>query len=478
MAIPKINVLTKEEVESIHLSSLNILEHVGVYLPKKEVLNMLDNQGAQIDYKKNIAKIPSHVVEEYIHKAPSEITLYARDPNFVMTLKPGNIYFSLGGGPTQIIDMKNNVSREASLNDLKELIKIADALNNFSQIGEVVVPSNVPPELSTYYIWVSLLKNTRKNVIMYVGDAGCVRDGVRMASIVVGSEEELVKKPIIFFSGCIGQPLTYEKLFLEGFIEVVKHRIPLMVFSGVMAGATSPVTLAGTLALSNAEVLSGIMLAQMISPGTPVVYSNWSRIFDMKSGNVSFGSPEFTLFRIAVSQLAQRYNIPICNSGFQTDSKLLDAQNGFEQYNALISLLAGSNLILGGTMDGANLVDPLSWVVDDELAAGFLRVMKGLQIDHGTLALDVIQNVGPGLGHNFLAVEHTHRNLKKEHWLDYKIMERRPLATWKKNGAKECRQRAKEILKEKLKSYIPEPLPVDIQKKLDAIIKEAKTKLL
>jgi trimethylamine--corrinoid protein Co-methyltransferase len=480
MGRPKIDLLTDEELESIHLASLDILEHVGVYLPLKEVLDILAQKGAQVDYAKSLAKIPSKIVEEYVHKAPSEFTLCARNAKFNMTLKPGSTHFVTGSGATRFVDIESNIPREAALDDLIQLIKIADALENFSGIGELVVPGDVPPDLSPHYIWASLLKNSRKHIMMYLNNASCVRDAVRMASCVVGSEgETLATRPLIDFTACIGSPLAYEKQFLEGFVEVANRRIPLLVESGVMAGATGPVTLAGTMALCNAEILSGITIAQAISPGMPVVYSNWCRIFDMKAGNASLASPEYALMRIGVAELVQRYyKIPINQGGFTTDSKVLDAQTGYEKYIALISSLAGTNLVLGGELDGGSLMDPLGWVIVDELAYSYLRIMDGLRVDEDSLALDIIRAVGPGPGHNFLATEHSRKNLRREHWLDYAVTERRTFGAWARDGAKDARQRAREKLKAILEKYQPEPLSVDVQDELDRIVKEAGKRLL
>ena len=477
MAKPTINILTDEELESVHLTSFKILEDVGAYLPSKEILRMLADNGAQVNYTTNIARFPRGVVKEYISKAPSEFTLAARDEDYNMNLRPGNFYFGIGSGAVRFRDVETGEARTATVSDFENLIKISDVLSNFSFVGEAVTPIDVPPDLAAQYMWASLLKHSRKHIHMYLNDPLSVRDGINMASAVVGSEEELVRKPIIDFLACIGQPLTFEKRFLEGFVEAAKHGIPLWVHSGAMAGATGPVTLAGTLALCNAEILGGITIAQMTRPGTPVIYTNWARIFDMKSQNVTFGSPEFAMLRIATGQLVRKYyRIPFSNAGFQTDSKLLDAQNGYDAHTTLIGMLAGSNLLLGSTIDGANMTDPLSWVINNELAAHYRQIIKGFRVDEMTLAFDIVKSVGAGPGHNFLATKHTHDHLREQHWLDYAISERRPFSLWEKDGSKDTRQRAKVWLQSKLKAYKPEPLSVDVQRNIDQVLEQAKSR--
>ena len=466
--------LTNDEVESVHHASLDILQNVGIHVTLKEAQDMFAKNGAIVDYEKNIAKFPPDVVMDYVRKAPTEFALYSRNSKFDMFLTPGNAYFGFGPGPTRFLDIDTGRAREATLNDLDKLIRLADSLENFSFISELVYPTDVPPAVTTQYIWASAFKNSSKHMQMYIEGADYVRDGIAMASAVSGSEEALAKKPIIDFLGCVGQPLTYETKLITGFMEAAKHKIPVYVQSGAMAGATGPATLAGTLALCNAEILSGIVVLQMTNPGTPVVYMNWARIFDMKSANVTFNSPEFVKLRIAVGQLVRRcYHIPFASPGFQVDSKMLDVQAGYEKYVTLISMLAGANVMLGETVSGANHTDPLGWIIDDELAANYKQIMKGFPVNNETLALDVVRSVGTGPGRNFLGTKHTHEHFRENQWLDYTISDRRSDTIWEKDGAKDAKQRARKKLEERL-THQPEQLPNDVQKELDRIVSDAR----
>jgi len=474
MGKPKISVLTDAEVDLVHQSSLDILEHVGAYLPSKEALDILANAGAHIDYEKSIARIPPNLVEECLRKAPSEFKLFARDPRFNLTLGSGNTYFAVGAGSTLLIDMETDECREANTHDLADMVRMVDGLDNLFVNNEIVLPRDVPPEASAQHMWNVLFNNTSKHFELYLGDADGVKDAIRMASAVVGSEEQLAKKPIMHFVACIGQPLTYEKAFLEGLVEAARRRIPLFLDSGAAAGGTGPATLAGTLALANAEILSGITLVQIISPGIPIIIGNWARTFDLRSETICFCGPEYALMRIAAGQLAQRYNLPLSQGGFQADSKILDLQASYEKYIALISLLAGTHLIVGsGMLDAASVVDPINFIIDDEIAASYSRINRGIDVNLETLAFDIIKSVGSGPGHNFLSTEHTFRNYRKENWLDYTITERRPRSLWRRDGSKDMRQRALEKARNILKTHQPEHLPSDTQAELDQIVREA-----
>lgn len=477
MGEPSINVLTDAEIELIHRSSLDILEQVGAYLPFRETLDMLASAGADVDYGKNIATFPSDLVEECLRKAPSEVKLFARNPKFNANLGSGKSYFAAGAGSTLLIDMETGECREANTRDLVEMIKIVDALQHLHVNNEIVLPRDVPPEVSAQHMWAALFKNTCKNCELYLGEPDGVKDAIRMASAVVGGEEKLAKEPIIHFVACIGQPLTYEKSFLEGIVEAAKHKIPLFLDSGAAAGATGPATLAGTLALANAEILSAITIAQLVSPGVPVIYANWARAFDLKSETTSFCGPEYALMRIAAGQLAAQYNVPLAQGAFQADSKILDLQAAYEKYIGLISLLAGTDLIVGsGMLDAASVVDPLNFIIDDEIAASYSRIKKGLEVNEETLALDVIKSVGPGPGHNFLGTEHTFKHFRKETWLDYTIIERRPRSIWTRDGSKDMKQRALDKTRHILKTHEPEPLAREIQAELHQIVKEAEAR--
>ena len=475
---PIIGVLTDPEIDLVHKASVDILEQVGVYLPVREALDIFRNSGAKVDYDTHIAKIPPHVVETCIRKVPSEFNLYSRNSKFDLKIAPGSTYYAAGAGSTRLIDIDTAECRDATIDDLAMTVRLVDALDNIFVNTETVLPRDVPPAVSSQYMWATMLRNTAKNCEVYLGDMNSVRDAVRMASAVVGSEEQLVKKPIIHFLSCVGQPLTYEKAFLEGFMEVAKRKIPMLLQSGAAAGATGPATLAGTLALVNAEILSEIILSQLISPGLPVFYGNWARTFDMKSQVICFAGPEYVLMRIAAGQLVKRYGIPLAMGGFQADSKILDIQGGYEKYIALISVLAESNLIVGsGMLDAASILDPLNFIIDDELAASYSRVKRGFEVNTDTLALDVIKSVGCGPARNFLAKEHTLKNFRKETWLGYKTIERRPWELWNRDGAKDTRQRLRERAKEIIKTYQPERLPADVDRELDLILKEAHARM-
>lgn len=287
MASPKISVLTDEEVDLVHSASLNILEQVGIYAPVSELLDLFGKAGASVDHEKKIVKIPQHLVEECIRKAPREVKLCARNPKFDLNLKHGNVYFGTGSGPIYVIDMETKERRVGTIDDLASLARIIDALQNIMMTGEIITPQDVPMDLAPQYGWATILKNCSKHLEVYMGDVDHVNDAIKMASAVIGDEDELRRRPLINFFACVGQPLNFERSFLEGFIKAAQRRIPISIQSGAMAGATGPATLAGTLALSNAEILAGVTVAQIVNPGVPVIYASWARTFALGTNTIS-----------------------------------------------------------------------------------------------------------------------------------------------------------------------------------------------
>jgi trimethylamine--corrinoid protein Co-methyltransferase len=201
---------------------------------------------------------------------------------------------------------------------------------------------------------------------------------------------------------------------------------------------------------------------------------NWARVFDLRSETINFCGPEYALMRISGGQMARRYGIPLIQGGFQADAKILDLQASYEKYIGLISLLAGTNMIVGsGMLDAASVVDPLNFIIDDEIAASYTRINKGLEVNVETLALDVIKSVGAGPGRNFLNTAHTLKHFRKETWLDYTISERRPRSIWIKDGSKDMKQRALEKARKILMTHQPLPLDKDVQTELDGIVRSA-----
>jgi trimethylamine--corrinoid protein Co-methyltransferase len=292
-----------------------------------------------------------------------------------------------------------------------------------------------------------------------------------MAAVIAGGEEELKRRPNIFTTCNVISPLEYMVEQTEGLIEYAKMGLPVDIASEPQCGATSPVTLAGTLVQQTAEILGMIVITQLVNPGTPVLMGTVAAAMDMRNGMIALGGVEAALFNVAHAQVSQFYQIPSRGTGSNTESKSLDMQAGYEKaITLLLPAMAGVNMIFyPGTMDHATTVSLESLLIDHEICDMMDRLLRGISVTDEKLALDMIDRVGPG-GH-FLRQKHTMRYLEEEHFLP-KLSDRDSYETWVEKGEKTLQERAKDQVKKILREHEPLPMDEAIEKELLAIIKE------
>jgi trimethylamine--corrinoid protein Co-methyltransferase len=470
-----LKILTKRDLRKIHEATLDVLENVGVTIYEKEALDLLRGVGANVDNENKIVKIPRYLIEEAIKKSPSSIRLCGRNPNNDIILEGRRVYTAGGADGIYVIDLENGKLRLATLKDLQDLTRLQDSLDNIHAIMGIVNPSDVSPIGVDRLRCCELIKNTEKHILRDAQGKDGVKDQIEIAAVVVGSREELKKRPIISFVDCTTSPLKHEKINTEVLIEAAKNNIPVVVESDVVAGATAPVTIAGALIVQNAEVLSGILIAQLENPGTPVIYGNMSSIMDMRTANVALGSPELGIIQVITAQLCQEfYEIPFMGCGGISDSKSTDAQASLEKTLTLAqAALAGTNLIheMAGMLDSLFTVSYEQVVIDDEIMGAIYRILKGTKVTDETLAIDVIADVGP-LGSHFLTKDHTRKFLRQEQWIPG-ILIREKRESWERKGSKSMREMAREKAKKILKEHWPEQLEKDLVFRMEEIVKKA-----
>ena len=297
-------------------------------------------------------------------------------------------------------------------------------------------------------------------------------DTIRLASIVAGGEEELKKRPMLLGFHNPVSPLQHSKELTEGLMVYAKYKQPVSIAPEAQAGATAPITLAGLLTQQNAEVLSGITIAELTNPGTPVLYGAVSVPLDMKTGNIALGAIEVGLINAAAAQLARYYGLPSRGTGGTTDSKIPDIQAGFEKAATLLmAASAGINFIYdaAGALESTLTASFEQAVIDNEICGMVARALRGIDVNDETLAIDVIENVGPG--GQYLSQKHTLKHLKKEQYIP-KIIKREKREDWERAGSKDLWKVAREEAKKILKEHQPEPLDKDIEKELKRTIKE------
>ncbi|RLI43749.1 hypothetical protein DRO69_08950 [Candidatus Bathyarchaeota archaeon] len=468
----KFEVLSRDDIYRIHTATMEILEHVGIKILERKALQVLNEAGAAVNFKENIARIPEYLVKEAIKRAPSRFSIFGRSQKYRLILGEKRTYFSMQGTGVHVLDLETGKRRESTLNDLKNFYRLADALENIHHASVTVKPRDIPDAVSHAYELFEAFKNTIKTVDGYTYGRTVAMDTIRLASIVAGGEEELMKKPMLLGFHNPVSPLQHSKDLTEGLMIYAKYKQPVLIAPEAQAGATAPITLAGLLTQQNAEVLSGITIAQLTNPGTPILYGTVSAPLDMKTGNIALGAIEVGLINAATAQLARYYGLPSRGTGGATDSKIPDIQAGFEKATSLLmAASAGINFIYdaAGALESTLTASFEQAVIDNEICGMVARAIRGIDVNDETLAIEIIENVGPG--GQYLSQKHTLKHIKGEYYLP-KIIKREKREEWEEAGSKDLWKIAREEVKKILKEHQPEPLDKDVEKELEKIVKE------
>jgi len=464
--------LTKEQIYEIYLGALDILQNVGVRVRESSVLKALEEAGCLINGE--IVKMPTHLIEEAVRKAPSRFTIYGRGPSTKVRMEDKKVYFQPMIGRLNILDAKTGKKRRTNLQDVANLVKIADALPNYHILHSgAIMPhiEGIPDEVSHVYGYLASVKSSSKIIKGTCRGRNKAIDCIKMALVLAGGEKKLREKPNIYTTYNVISPLEHDREMLEGLTEYVKYGLPVDVTSEPQMGATSPVTLAGTLAQQTAEVLSGIAIAQVLRPGTPVFFGTCGAAMDMRYGTIALGGVEAGLLNVAHAQIAQFCQIPSRGTGANTNAKVLDFQAGYEKaITLMMPAMAGVNMIFyPGTIEHAETISMESLVIDHEICSIVSRALKGIKVNENTLALDLIDKVGQG-GH-FLKEHHTIDYLQAEHYTP-KLADRKRREDWEAGGSKDLTNVAREKVQQLLDEHKPLPLNKKNEEELFQIIKE------
>jgi trimethylamine--corrinoid protein Co-methyltransferase len=479
-----LKVLSNEEIYDIHVSTLDLLEHVGVQVESEEALKLLHKIGATVDFQTKRVRIGPDLVNEAVKKTPPSFVLHARNPERSLRIEDDRVYFMPGGLPTVVISLEGN-RQSATLRDVEDLTRLYDSLEYVDVTSGGVFPTDIPESIHHVHVYLAKLENTDKVTYYSYFARGRVvaEDLIRMASVVAGGLEELRRKPMLMGWENPVSPLSHGKAQTEMVLEFAKLGLPIHIGPAIQAGATGPVSLAGVLVQQNAEVLSGIVIAQSAAePGRrpPVVYGAVPALADMRYCSMVYGAAEPALMNVASVQLARYYGLVCRGNGGATEAKTTDAQAGYESgITLLMAALGGANLLTnasGGSLEpGLGAISYEKVIIDNDISGMVSRILNGITVSDNTLALDVISRVGPG-GH-FLGQEHTREFFKKEHFVP-EISDRRAPESWVKAGSKDIREVARERAKQILKEHVPPPLDKTVKEELLTIVKEVEKREL
>jgi trimethylamine---corrinoid protein Co-methyltransferase len=461
--------LSKSQLEDLHIASLEVLERTGVKILSQEARDLLKKSGAIVAEHSEIVKIPSRLVERALASSVGHVSISDRNGKPSLHVGGYHSYFGTGSDTPFIIDGETGEKRKAIKEDIARASRLCDALPNIDFVMSMGLVSDVPSQSSFLHEFEAMIVNTKKPIIFCSRDRKDLLKAVEIAALVAGSFLKLQESPFIIHYAEPISPLTHYKDPLEQLAYCAENFIPIIYTPGLSAGATAPVTLAGAVVVANCENLSGLVIHQIINPGAPFIYGGTVTRLDMSDGAYTHGTPEHFLGSCARAALGHYYNLPIFGVAGRTDAKILDPQAGIEaSISILMEALSGANLIHDmGYMATGQITSDDMIVMCDEIIALVKRLLRGFEVTPETLAVDVIDQVGPG--GCFLDHDHTIMNFRKE-FANLKCMDRKSLATWDKEGGLNFNEKVRRHVKKILNDYMPEQLDKELCKRIQTMV--------
>jgi trimethylamine--corrinoid protein Co-methyltransferase len=438
--------LTDNDIEQIHQTVLRTFKEVGVQVNHDEALEIFQKNGAKVDSNTRIVKFEEAMIMDLIKQAPKRVTLCGREPDGSLDLEIGGtkVYLGTGGTALNVQDPGCDDNRRSELKDIMNMARMVNELENIHFYMLNIFPNDIEGKDIDVNRFGAALNRTKKHIMGGVYTVEGIRNVIKMATMIAGSKEALKARPFISMVACIISPFKLDEDYGRLAIEVAKNNIPLVVPAEPLCGATAPITLAGNLVVDCVDTLTGVMLAQLINPGTPVLFGCISSITDLRDMKYLAGAVEMGLLNAAASQMAQFYELPIYATAGMSDSKVNDAQSGYESaITNLMVALAGGNFIhdAAGFLEFCLTASFDKLVIDNEIIGMVMRAVEGIKVDETTLAFDEIQKVGPA-GH-FVSSRHTRRHMRNEQFMPC-ISDRENREVWQISGGKDARQRATE----------------------------------
>jgi trimethylamine--corrinoid protein Co-methyltransferase len=470
----KLEVLTQDDVKKIHEATLQIIEKVGVRFPSKRALEIWEANGADVDYEKKIVRVKPQIIEDALKKAPPAYKLAARDPQQDLALDGNHVNLATDGCGVEILDINTGEKRTSCLQDVRDIARVADATEEVAFHWVSLSAQDTPAESRGLHelkaVWENSTKHVQTESVYNVEEA---KAAIEMAALLAGGKDKLRERPVLSLMQCTAPPLGHDGGSLDAALLAAEVGIPTGFMTMAACATTGPITLAGNLAVGNAEVIAATALLQIAFPGAPVFYAAAQTASDLRNGSYTGGGPEDFLFGAATNILADFYNIPLSMGAFATGAKEPNWQAGLE--GGLSSFMASvvmSDMLLGcGFLHGSRIWSYAEMMMDCEIFSIVHKMMEGIVVNDETLAMDAIAAVGPG-GH-YLGQKHTRKHMRELFMPQF--MDRRPYSEWetKKDDARDwALAKARKTLKE----HQPDPLDGNISKEMDRIIKSVEKK--
>ncbi|MFH1068434.1 MAG: trimethylamine methyltransferase family protein [Candidatus Glassbacteria bacterium] len=463
----KLRSLSGRQIERIHLASLEILESQGMRFLHPGAKELLLEHGAKTG-PDGLVRIPAGLVEKAIETAPAMIEIYDRCGNPAMRLGQRNVYFGTGSDTPQTFDPESRALRKSTKRDSYRMAKFVDAMPQLDFVMSMAIADDYPGSSSFVHQFDAMLTGTAKPIV-YTAQGG--KDLQPIHEIMCaqrGSAEAVAEKPFAVLYTEPIPPRLHTREALEMIMFCARHGLPVVYPTGSMAGGTAPVTLAGAIALGNAECLAGLAVHQLTAPGAPFIYGGNVTAMDMHWAGYTYASPEFHFAFSAFGDLAHHYRLPVWGLAGASDSKTLDAQAGAEaSHQILLALLAGENLVHDVGYLGSGMISSMEMIFFCNEVIGMLRkATSGFEVTDETLALSVTRRVGAG-GH-FLQDEHTLKHCR-EIWMP-SVFDRQPLAQWKTSNPEDLIDTLNQRVRQVLLEHRAPDIEVGVRREIDEIL--------
>jgi len=468
----KADIFREKELDKIHNVTMEILEENGMQVLSEKARDIFEENGCRVEGEQVF--INRELIEKSIKKAPSQFTFYARNPENNVIIGGDNTVLAPGYGAPFVMDYTENKRVRSSYEDYINFTKLAGNSENIDVVGGVLVePNDIKDELRHAKMFQAAVKYTDKCLMGSAMGRKKALDSVKMASIVFGGEDYVKEHPVLLTLINTNSPLELDDRMSDALMVYSEYKQAMVIASLSMTGTTAPTTIAGALVIQNAEILTGITLAQLINPGTPVIYGSASSVVDLKTGDLAIGSPETSKMFNGTAQIARYYDIPSRGGGALTDSINPDAQSGYESMmNFMSAVKSGFNFILhsAGLLENYMTMSYEKFMMDDEVCGMVTNFFQGLNVDDDHLAKDVILNVGSS--GNYVGEMHTYNHMRDL---------REPILSSRERYMSNKEQpdafvRAGKLYKEILDEYEAPELDKEIEKQLQKFIDNIEVK--
>lgn len=474
-ASASLQVLSEDQCRHLIAGAMEILERTGVRYFDEEALAVMKKAGCFVDGDR--VRIPFRLVEKALNTVPRKVTLCnSRTGKPVMEMEGGNAYFGTGSDTPFFRDPYTQERIPTSKKTVTMATKVIDALPNLDFVMSLGIVQDVHQLVYDRHQFEAMVLNTSKPIVITAIDLAGYGDIIEMCELIAGGEEALRNNPFLTLYAEPISPLQHPNDSAQKLMLAAKKSLPVVYTPCIMAGGTVPATMAGAMATGLAESLSGLVLNQQTNEGSPFIMGGVFTVMDMKTTIFSYGAPEFDLMMTALGDISNYIDIPMFGTCGCTDAKIVDEQALIEgAMSILVTALSGANLNHDvGYIEHGNCASLEYLTICDDLIGFARKITGGIEVSDETLALDVIDRVGPG-GH-FLADEHTMKHFKKETWYP-RLFERQFYENWVAGGKKNLFEKSNEKVIDILENYEPEPLSQDVQQKIKEIINRAEAKL-